>query len=160
MLGAFLLSGCEHDAAPPAAGDAATDVTAPAVTGEARSALRVARLDPDMPSVNVDRLLRNPRDHAGTMAVEGVVVQCFEDRGAFVVVDVEEFKTCGLEACTDAAMPVRFTRDRYEGSLPQPGQMVTLIGHFEPLDRGFRFDLHEVHLEGSVILAQRPAEGS
>jgi hypothetical protein len=146
LLAVVSLSGCRDDA-PSAAADSQ------------HVALRVAQLDPDIPSVNVDRLLRNPNDHTGTMAVEGVVVQCFEERGAFVVVDEEEFRTCGLEACTDAAMPVRFARDQFEGSPPQPGQRVTLVGRFEPLERGFQFDLYEVHRDGAVILAQRLREG-
>ena len=153
----FLLSGCGRED-PPAAtshGNASGEVAA---LDNNQPALREASLDPSVKTVSVDRLIRNQKDYAGLLAIQGVVVQCFEERGAFVMVDVEEFKSCGLEACTDAAMSVRITRDLYEGSLPRPGHMVTVIGAFEPLDRGFRFDLREVHRDGSVILERRQSQ--
>ena len=111
-----------------------------------RTALRPAYVDESIPSLGVESLLRNQETHSGRLAVEGVVVQCFEERGAFVVVDLEEFKSCGLEACTDAAMPIRIERDQFEGVLPVPGELVTLICDFESIDRGFQCELQEVKL--------------
>ena len=148
VLSLFLaaLIGCGGDNSPLAD----TELNRPGET----ATLRVARIDSDIPTVGVDRLLRNPQDLSGRVAVQGVVVQSFQNRGAFVVVDIEEFGTCGLHACTDATLPIRITSEQYEGTFPNPAERVTLIGDFESLERGFRFDLHEVHRDGSVILAR------
>jgi hypothetical protein len=152
----LVLPGCGREDAPGATTRGGGHEVTTANTEQ--PALRAASLDPGVTIVGVDRLIRNQMDYTGLLAVQGVVVQCHEQRGAFVMVDVEEFKTCGFEACTDAAMPVRIARDQYDGALPQPGQAVTLVGTFEALERGFQFDLHEVHRNGSVILAQQRHE--
>ena len=119
------------------------------------SALRPASLDPDTAKVAVDVLLRDPGNFDGDIALDGVVVQAFADRGAFVMVDLEEFKSCGLEACTDATFPVRVPSDDFEGTVPQPGDFVTVLGAYRALERGFEFDVREVHYEDAVILARK-----
>lgn len=121
-------------------------------------ALRAAANDPALVTVAVDRLVRDQRAYAGRLGVQGVIVQSYPERGAFVLVDLAEFKSCGLNACTDAAMPVRFDAGAYEGALPPPGTSVTLIGDFAPDDRGFAFSLLEVQHEGGVILARKSGD--
>lgn len=141
--------GCGDDET--AASDGAQSADQPAV------ALREATVPDGIVVVPVDRLMRRPDDHVGRLAVEGVVVQSVPERGALLLVDLDEFKSCGLAACTDASMPVRIDAASYEGSLPQPGQLVTMIGDFAAAERGFIFELLEIHREGGVILARREA---
>lgn len=117
--------------------------------------LREAVIEDGVPVVAVDRLLRGPADHAGRLAVQGVVVRSIPERGALVLVSADEFKSCGLNACTHAAMPVRIEPGNFEGTLPQPGLFVTMIGDFEAAERGFAFELLEIHHEGGVVLARR-----
>ena len=125
--------------------------------GAERVALRAAVVAEGVPTVAVDRLMRHPGDHAGRLAVQGVVVQSVPERGALLLVDLDEFKSCGLNACTDASMPVRVAPAGYEGALPQPGEFVTMIGDFEAGERGFTFELVEIHREGDVVLARKAA---
>ena len=118
--------------------------------------LRPAVVPDGVPAVAVSRLVRQPAGHGGRLAVEGVVVRCTPELGAMLLVDLDEFRSCGLNACTDAAMPVRVDLAAYEGVLPPPGASVTMIGDFQALERGFAFELLEVHHEGGVVLARRP----
>ncbi len=155
-----LVSGCDTDKhASQHTHQVTGDVTAGLMKSD-RTGLRPAHVDETVPSIGVESLLRNQQAHSGRLAVEGVVVQCFEERGAFVVVDLDEFNSCGLDACTDAAMPIRIERDEFEGVLPVPGELITLIGDFESVDRGFQFELHEVHLGEAVILARKTEYGA
>jgi hypothetical protein len=121
------------------------------------AAIRPAAVDPAVPSVAVDRLVRSPQEYRGRLAIQGVVVQSHAERGALLLVDHAEFQSCGLQACTDAAMPVRFAPDDYTGTLPQPGEAVTLLGDFTPGERGFAFELLEIHRQGGVVFERRRA---
>ncbi len=136
-LSMIVLAGCGREAA-----------SVPSTSG-----LRAAVMEADLPTISVDLLIRNPRTEPGRIAVHGVVVQRYVERGAFVMVDVEEFKSCGFAACTDALMPVRLADGAYDGVLPELGAEITVVGHYEPLERGFRFDPDQIHRDGLVILA-------
>jgi hypothetical protein len=117
--------------------------------------LREAVIGAGVQAVAVDNLLRRTGDYDGRLAVRGVVVRSVPERGALVLVDVDEFKSCGLNACTDASMPVRIEMGSFEGALPRPGMLVTLIGDYEAQERGFAFELVEIHHDGGVVLARR-----
>jgi len=144
LAGMPLLAGCGSAES----ADATTSV-------RAIPSLRPAAIDPETKKLGVESLLRNPDNVEGTIALSGVVVQAFEERGAFVMVDVAEFKSCGLDACTDATMPIRVPSDAFEGTLPEPADFITVIGKFRSLERGFEFDVDEVHYDDNVILARK-----
>ena len=143
-LGVLLAGGCNKTGSDERA-DAATALVA----------LRPAVVADGVASVPVDRLMRQSASYGGRLAVVGVVVQCTPDRGAMLLVDIDEFKSCGLNACTDAAMPVRIDPAVFDGAMPPPGTPVTMIGDFEALERGFEFSLVEMHHAGGVVLARR-----
>jgi len=147
ILGGLIAVGCGGNESTGSSGAQPADQ--PAV------ALRAAVVADGVATVAVDRLMRRPGDYAGRLAVEGVVVQSVPERGALLLVDLDEFKSCGLAACTDASMPVRIDLTGYEGTLPQPGELVTMIGDFTAAERGFTFELLEIHREGGVVLARR-----
>ena len=147
LLAMLMSAGCKSDGT--AVSKSAPDADAEPVV------LREASIEAGVLTVAVDRLMRRPNDYAGRLAVQGVVVRSAPERGALVLVDVDEFKSCGLNACTDAAMPVRIAPGSYEGALPQPGAFVTVIGDYEADERGFAFELVEIHHEGGVVLARR-----
>ncbi len=114
--------------------------------------LRVATVDTETSLINVDRFLRNPPSESGRIAVHGVVIERHEQRRALVLVDNDEFSSCGYQACTDAIMRLQIKSDSYKGELPEPGETVTIIGDYEPLERGYRFDPDQIHRNGYVIL--------
>lgn len=47
-------------------------------------------------TVGVNDFAANPAARQGPVAIEGIVSQVFAERGAFVLIDLTEFESCGL----------------------------------------------------------------
>jgi len=62
-----------------------------------------------VPILGVERFMKRADDYPGTVAVEGVVASLSPETRLFSLVDVREFRECGLTDCARLALPVRWT---------------------------------------------------
>ncbi len=92
-------------------------------------------------SLSVDELAANPAAHSGRVSVVGVVGTVNPGKG-FVLVDVREFKNCGLSCLTEPGtnkIPFLWT-----GATPQVKQTVQVDGILEKTAKGFSIKAEKV----------------
>ena len=102
--------------------------------------------------VGVDAVAKDPKAHAGLVAIEGVVGQVFKSRGSFTMIDVAEFEQCGTVDCAEYSVPVQVPKEEFEGELPKSEETVVAIGDVQPLEKGYRFVVQEVQRKDKRIL--------
>lgn len=91
--------------------------------------------------LSVDELAANPAAHSGRVSVVGVVGTVNPGKG-FVLVDVREFKNCGLSCLTEPGtnkIPFLWT-----GATPQVKQTVQVDGILEKTAKGFSIKAEKV----------------
>ncbi len=91
--------------------------------------------------LSVDELAANPAAHSGRVSVVGVVGTVNPGKG-FVLVDVREFKNCGLSCLTEPGtnkIPFLWT-----GAAPQVKQTVQVDGILEKTAKGFSIKAEKV----------------
>ncbi len=91
--------------------------------------------------LSVDELAANPAAHAGRVSVVGVVGTVNPGKG-FVLVDVREFKNCGLSCLTEPGtnkIPFVWT-----GATPQVKQTVQVDGILKKTAKGFSIKAEKV----------------
>lgn len=91
--------------------------------------------------LSVDELAANPAAHSGRVSVIGVVGTVNPGKG-FVLVDVREFKNCGLSCLTEPGtnkIPFLWT-----GATPQVKQTVQVDGILEKTAKGFSIKAEKV----------------
>lgn len=76
--------------------------------------------------VGVETFMRGVERYKGRVQVEGVVQKVSAKAKSVALIDVEEFRKCGLADCADAVLPVRWT-----GKLPEAGQAVRVTGEVQ-----------------------------
>jgi hypothetical protein len=108
-------------------------------------------------TVGVDAVAKDPKRHAGRIAVEGVVARVMAERGAIVLIDTTEFAACGTTTCAEYSVPVRVPKGEFQGELPKVKETVVAIGDLQPLEKGYRFTVHEVRRGGKAILSRTKA---
>ncbi len=101
--------------------------------------------EPNIPKagkpLSVDELAANPAAHSGRVSVIGVVGTVNPGKG-FVLVDVREFKNCGLSCLTEPGtnkIPFVWT-----GATPQVTQTVQVDGILEKTAKGFSIKAEKV----------------
>ncbi len=109
------------------------------------SAVSAFAAEPNTPKagkpLSVDELAANPAAHSGRVSVVGVVGTVNPGKG-FVLVDVKEFKNCGLSCLTEPGtnkIPVLWT-----GAAPQVKQTVQADGILEKTAKGFSIKAEKV----------------
>ena len=91
--------------------------------------------------LSVDELAANPAAHSGRLSVVGVVGTVNPGKG-FVLVDVREFKNCGLSCLTEPGtnkIPFLWT-----GATPQVKQTIQVDGILEKTAKGFSIKAEKV----------------
>ncbi len=91
--------------------------------------------------LSVDELAANPVAHSGRVLVVGVVGTVNPGKG-FVLVDVREFKNCGLSCLTEPGtnkIPFLWT-----GTVPQVTHTVQVDGILEKTAKGFSIKAEKV----------------
>lgn len=171
-LGLLLLAASCNDAAtdaPSADAGAATSVAAaPAgdshaghdhAPGEGHGAAEIAPPPTEVtladgtvvPVIAVAALNTNPKDYAGTFAIDGTVGEVFADKGRFMLKD--NGVACGDASCSgcaaDQQLPVSFDLASLEGAVPAQASRVLVVADVKPSDAGgFTLAVREVR-EGS-----------
>ena len=102
--------------------------------------------------VGVDAVAKDPKGHAGLVAIEGVVGKVFQGRGAFTLIDVAEYEQCGTVDCAEYTVPVQVPKEEFEGELPKSEETVVAVGDVQPTEKGYRFVVQEVQRKGTRIL--------
>lgn len=113
---------------------------------------------PDVRSVGVDAVAKDPKAHAGRVGIDGVVAQVFAERGAFTMIDTAEFEECGETGCAEYVLPVEVPTSAFTGELPKSGETVLVIGTVEPNEKGYRFLVEEVRRDGKPLVRKKPAK--
>ncbi len=82
--------------------------------------------------LGVERLAKTPSDYATRpFKVRGVVSSVVARKGAFTLIDVEEYKSCRELDCAAYQVPVAFA-----GTLPDTAQTVLVTGRLEQPEPG------------------------
>lgn len=124
---------------------------------EAGSASTWANLPTDAKVVGVDAVAKDPKKHAGRVAIEGVVAKVFAARGAFSLIDVTEFAACGTTDCAEYSVPVLVPKDEFQGDLPKEKETVLAIGEVQPNEKGYAFVVQEVRRKDATVLSRTKA---
>jgi hypothetical protein len=100
----------------------------------------------DMPAdtpaaLSVNDAVRNLKPDSTSHAVNGVVLTVTPEDGLVTLIDVEEYKTCGLNDCC-LYMPVR-----WQGEMPEMKDIVTVQGTIDATDSGMVFLAHKLHVD-------------
>lgn len=135
-----------------------TSNPSPSDVGPAAETPAWGGLPADLKVVGVDAVAKDPKWHAGKVAVAGVVSKVFAERGAFNLIDTAEFAACGTTTCAEYTVPVLVPKDEFRGELPREKQTVLAVGEVRPNGKGYSFVIQEVRGAGGVILARtKPA---
>lgn len=105
----------------------------------------------------VSEIAKDPKAHAGRVAVRGVVSKVFADRRAFTVANIVEGASCCATGCGNDSVPVRVPTEEYEGDLPAEFEHVILVGEVvpNPDDEGYDFVIEEVWADGKVVVRKQ-----
>lgn len=76
--------------------------------------------------LGVERYMRGVEHYKGRVEVKGVVQKVAAKTQTVALIDVEEFRHCGLADCAELVLPVRWS-----GKLPEPGQAVQVTGEVQ-----------------------------
>lgn len=91
--------------------------------------------------LSVDELAANPAAHSGRVSVVGVVGTVNPGKG-FVLVDIREFKNCGLSCLTEPGTnKIPFV---WSGTVPRIKQTVQVDGILEKTAKGFSIKAEKV----------------
>ncbi len=89
---------------------------------------------------------------SGRVAIEGRVAEAFPDRGAVVLVDVDNMAGCSDGCCPQAQVPVKVNLADYAGALPAAGQQVVVVGEIVRTDLGFNLQVAQIRHGSDVVL--------
>lgn len=106
-----------------------------------------------MKAVGVAAVYQDPTSYAGPVAIEGIVHEVFPSRGAFILIDVREFETCGL-VCPNEKVPVFAPSDEFNGQMPAVKDHLVAIGDLRTKGQGFEFTAREILREGKPLLTR------
>lgn len=82
--------------------------------------------------LGVEQLAKAPASYTDrSLQVRGVVSSVVPRKGAFTLIDVDEYKSCGELGCAAYEVPVA-----YLGTLPDTGQVVLVTGRLEQPNPG------------------------
>jgi len=76
--------------------------------------------------LGVEKFMRGVDGYRGRVQVEGVVQKVSAKSKSVALIDVEEFRQCGLADCAELVLPVRWT-----GAMPSAGQAVRVSGEVQ-----------------------------
>lgn len=95
----------------------------------------------EVAEVGVRTLMKSPEQYSQQIKVSGVVSQVVEDAKIFGLIDLEEFKTCNKVTCASLVLPIR-----WEGSMPEIGQKLTVTGEIKKEGERYLFIASELAL--------------
>lgn len=82
--------------------------------------------------LEVEQLAKAPTAYAGhSFQVRGVVSSVVDQKGAFTLIDVDEYRSCRELGCAAYEVPVA-----YVGTLPDTAQIVLVTGRLEQPNPG------------------------
>jgi len=82
--------------------------------------------------LGVEQLAKTPAEFADrSLRVRGVVSSVAATKGAFTLIDVDEYETCRELGCAAYQVPVAFA-----GTLPDTAQIVLVTGRLEQPEQG------------------------
>jgi hypothetical protein len=91
-------------------------------------------------ALSVDDAVRNLKSDTTTQTVIGVVQTITPKDNLLTLIDVEEYKICGLSDCC-LYMPVR-----WQGEMPNIEDIVTVTGIIDSIESGLVFTAGELHV--------------
>ncbi len=99
--------------------------------------------------MEVDEAMRNLKEDTTTIAVQGVVQSVMPDKHLLALVDIEEYRRCGINECC-LYMPVR-----WPGTMPAVEDFVVVTGAVASSDSGLVFLARELaHMQVSAGRAE------
>jgi hypothetical protein len=135
----------EQAAVPAAAAiQAGTQLTL--ASGESVEVLSVGKFDETQASLN------------GLVAIEGRVAEVYPERGAMVLVDVENMAGCKDGCCPQAQVPVQVNLSDFTGELPGKDAQIVVIGELHQQELGFEFAVREIRGGNEVLLKQSESQ--
>lgn len=95
-------------------------------------------------ALNVNSVATDPGAYQGEIKVRGIVAQVSSADATFVLIDVREYRSCGVLSCA-----TRFVTVHYPvGTLPQMKNEVLVTGEMVSAEQGYRLQTKTVQLLG------------
>jgi len=98
-------------------------------------------------AIGVEQFMRGVDKYPGVVQVEGVVSNVASEDQLFTLIDVREFKACGVTDCAPLSLPVR-----WNGALPAVKDLVRVRGQVEEIQGKLVF------AAASLTTSQHPAD--
>lgn len=101
--------------------------------------------------LGVDAFSEAPETYQGEVALRGIVSQVFAEKNSFILIDKDEYKTCGIE-CPVVTLPIRMDRVSVEGVLPRVKDEVVVVADAKAEGKGFTLKVKEVRRGDRLLL--------
>ncbi len=104
-------------------------------------ALSIAYASNSTPDIvlGVEQLMMDVDDYRGQIRVEGVVSSVLPAQQMLSLIDIREFKECGITTCAQFTLPVHWT-----GSMPAVKDTVRIDGTVKELEGKLIFEAKEL----------------
>lgn len=83
-------------------------------------------------ALNVDSVAADPGAYKGDIKVQGVVAKVDTSDSVFSLIDIREYKACGVVTCASKFVPVR-----YSGTLPEVKEELVVTGEMASSPKGY-----------------------
>ena len=92
-------------------------------------------------SLGVDELMKNVDSIRGTVQVRGVVSSILSQKQMFTLIDIAEYKKCGILTCAPLTLPIQ-----WQGPMPAVRELVEVKGEVQEANGKLVFDALQISL--------------
>lgn len=93
--------------------------------------------------LDVNSVASDPSAYKGVIKVRGVVAEASPADSTFVLIDIREYKACGVVSCASTLVPVR-----YAGTLPEVKEELVVTGEMVSSPKGYVLEGKELQRLG------------
>jgi len=94
---------------------------------------------PETAALDVNSVAADPGAYHGAIKVRGVVAEVSPGQASFVLIDIREYKACGVVTCASKFVPVH-----YPGPLPQVKEELAVLGEMASTPQGYVLEGQEL----------------
>jgi len=94
-------------------------------------------------ALDVNSVASDPSAYKGTIQVRGVVANVNTSDSVFFLIDIREYKACGVVTCASKFVPVR-----YAGALPKVREELVVTGEMVSSPKGYLLEGKELQRLG------------
>ncbi len=102
--------------------------------------------------LEVDDIAADPSAYSGAIAVRGIVSFADLANSTFGIIDVREYKLCGVVTCAANEIPISVPLTKYSGELPGVEDEVLVYGETFSSGGSYSIEVSKVTIDDKVIL--------